>query len=54
MSEMQEAIKVLAEMEKHAPLPNPVGFYAAKLRAALNVVGPIDCVCGSCTAWTEG
>lgn len=45
---VEKAVAVLAEMERHAPLPNPAAFYAFKLREALGVTGPLVCRCGSC------
>lgn len=43
-----EAVAVLAEMERHAPLPSPVAYYAIKLRMALGVEGELTCTCGTC------
>lgn len=44
-----EAVAVLAEMERHGS-PDVRLYYGSKLRAALGVVGPVECTCGSCRA----
>lgn len=50
MSELENAKAVLAEMERHAPLPDPTAFYAMKLREALGVTGTLECQCSTCVA----